>query len=504
MNKNEFIDKAKQIHGDKYDYSKVKYKNTGKKVIIHCPIHGDFEKTPMNHLLGQGCPSCSKENKTMPIEEFIQKARKIHGDKYDYSKVEYVNSKTKVCIVCPIHGEFWQTPSVHNRGCGCPLCSNKGSGKQNSLTKEEFIKKAKEKHGDKYDYSKVEYKNNHTKVCIICPEHGEFWQIPQNHIKGQGCPKCSHRSYAYTIEEFKQKAREIHGDKYNYSKINYINNKTKVCIICPIHGDFLQTPHEHLKGNGCPKCSKKHKLNTNIFITKSNEIHNNKYDYSKVKYVNTDTKVCIICPEHGEFWQTPHSHLNGNGCPKCYGNLIKTNDEFITESNIVHHNFYNYSKINYINNKTKVCIICPIHGEFWQSPQNHIKGQGCPKCANENNISENKIYEYIKDNINRRIVKQKKFKWLNGKSLDIYIPSMNIAVEYQGRQHFVPVSIYGGEKHFLKQKQRDIDKYNECKEHNIKLFYFSKEKEIPNEYLDIIYTEEEELLKAINSYNNQI
>lgn len=439
MNKYEFIQKAKEIYGNKYDYSKVEYKNTGKKVMIKCPIHGEFEKTPMNHLRGQGCPECSKENKSHTLEKFIEKAKEIHGDKYNYSKVEYKNNKTKVCIICPKHGEFWQVPSSHLNGNGCPICAKKGSGEYGKLTLEEFIEKARKIHGNKYDYSKVKYINAQTKVCIICPIHGEFWQMPQNHIKGQCCPKCSHRSYAYTTEEFIQKVKEIHGDKYNYSKVEYINNAKSVCIICPEHGEFWQKPSKHLQGHGCPKCNKSYKMTQSIFIQNAKEIHNNKYDYSKVNYINTDTKVCIICPEHGEFWQTPHSHLSGIGCPE---------------------------------------------------------------CARECNLSENKLYEYLKGNYNFDIEKQKKFEWLKGKSLDIFIPDYNIAIEYQGRQHFKPIDYFGGEEAFKKQSKRDVDKYNECKEHNIHLLYFSKENEIPDDYIDSIYTKEEDLLNRINQIIN--
>ena len=122
----------------------------------------------------------------MKSEDFIKKARAVHGDKYDYSKVEYVNNRTKVCIICPIHGEFWQTPICHLKGNICPKCS-----KNKKPTTEEFIQKAKEVYGEKYDYSKVEYINNSTKVCIICPEHGEFLQSSTKHFMGQGCPKCN-------------------------------------------------------------------------------------------------------------------------------------------------------------------------------------------------------------------------------------------------------------------------------------------------------------------------
>ena len=192
-------------------------------------------------------------------EEFIKEATEKHNGKYDYSKVEYVNNKTKVCIICPEHGEFWQTPKDHLARKGCPIC-----GGTSALTKEEFIKKARKVHKYKYDYSKVEYVNIKTKVCIVCSKsgHGEFWQVPNNHLNGQGCPKC----YANKIrerltsskEEFIIKARKKHGDKYDYNKVKYVNSATKVCINCHEHGEFWQTPADHTRGIGCPTCNISH------------------------------------------------------------------------------------------------------------------------------------------------------------------------------------------------------------------------------------------------------
>ena len=207
--------------------------------------------------------------KKYTTEEFIKKAREIHGDKYDYSKVEYVSYHTKVCIICPKHGEFWQTPANHLRNRNCPKCGNNSKIKKRSLTKEEFIKKAREVHGDKYDYSKVKYINNYTKVCIICPEHGEFWQNANSHLRGCGCPKCCNNGVKLTTEEFVKKARKIHGDKYDYSKVEYKNSHTKVCIICPEHGEFWQTPTSHLHGeSGCPMCMGKNKTFNDFVIKK--------------------------------------------------------------------------------------------------------------------------------------------------------------------------------------------------------------------------------------------
>ena len=147
------------------------------------------------------------------LEKFIKKARNRHGNKYDYSKVEYRGSKEKVCIICPKHGEFWQYPQDHVRGNNCPLCANENRGSKQRLTKEEFIKKAQEVHGDKYDYSKVNYKNINTKITITCPIHGDFEQIGMNHILGQGCPKCAGKGL--TRDEVIEKFVSIHGDRYD-------------------------------------------------------------------------------------------------------------------------------------------------------------------------------------------------------------------------------------------------------------------------------------------------
>ena len=251
--------------------------------------------------------------KRLTNKEFIEKARKIHGDFYDYSKVEYINKNTKVCIVCPIHGEFWQTPDNHLKGQNCPKCANTTRGNAFRSNKDEFIKKAREVHGDKYDYSKVEYTNINTKVCIICPIHGEFWQTPYSHLQGFGCKKCN--GEVYDTVTFISKAIELYGDKYDYSKTVYDHSKKKVCIICPIHGEFWQTPNAHLRNGKCPNCIKEERIKK--FIEQSRIIHHNKYDYSKVRYEHSLKKVCIICPKHGEFWQTPSSHIQGNGCPMC-------------------------------------------------------------------------------------------------------------------------------------------------------------------------------------------
>jgi len=262
-------------------------------------------------------------------EYFIQRAIKVHGDKYNYNKTNYVNSLTKVIIVCPKHGQFMQNPTIHINKHGCPNCSS-----HKKLTTKEFIQKAQYAHGNKYDYSKVNYKGIFNKITIICPIHGEFLQRPNNHInKKQGCAKCSPENEKwkekYNNKNFIKRAIKIHGNKYCYNKIIYKNAHTPIIIICKIHGNFQQMPYSHLNGNGCQKCSKEkssynQRMRLENFTKKSIKIHNNKYNYKNTIYgKNNADKVSINCPAHGVFLQTPNNHLNGMGCPKCSGNISK-------------------------------------------------------------------------------------------------------------------------------------------------------------------------------------
>ena len=353
-------------------------------------------------------------------EKFVEKAKKKYGDKYDYSKVEYNGYNVKVCIICPEHGEFWQTPDRFLQGRGCPRCGLELMKKSLTKTSDEWIEEARKIHGDKYDYSKVEYKNAHTKVCIICPKHGEFWQTATKHItcKKSGCPICAREKQTLTTEEFIRRAKQIHGNKYDYAKTKYVNQKTKVCIICPKHGEFWQLPNGHLEGKGCKYCKHNVKMTTEEFIKKAIQVHGDKYDYSKVEYDGLENNVCIICPKHGEFWQTPHHHILGFkcGCPKC--NMSKL-EQFVV-------NTLNERKIKFIH-----------------------------ECSKKN------------------------LSWLGRQRLDIYIPEMKLCIECQGIQHFKPES-FGGKndknENLEKNISNDIKKFNKCTENGVKVIYVVDDK----------------------------
>jgi len=380
------------------------------------------------------------KNLQSSTSQFIEKAIKINGNKFDYAKVEYVGSHTKVCIICPEHGEFYQSPTNHLSGNGCPKCAwQYKRGKYRLTTLETFITQAKEIHGDKYDYSKVEWKNTRTTITIICPIHGEFTQVPQNHIRLKcGCRKCGReiakaKVNKYNTLYFIEKAKEIHGDKHDYSKVQCFNAADKVEIICPVHGKFKQIANQHLQGHGCPKCNfdqmaKDKAMGKEPFINKAKELFGEKYDYSKVEYINGQKNVCLICPKHGEFEVTPNNHLS--------------------------------------------------------------KKSGCPIC-NESKLERE--LASILDKQNVKYERQKRFKWLGRQSLDLYLPEHNIGIECQGIQHFKPVDFAGkGEKWanklFEEIKERDDIKLKKCLDYNIKMIYvIDNEEYLENNYhFDIV------------------
>jgi len=191
-------------------------------------------------------------------------------------------------------------------------------------TTKEIIEQFIKKHGDTYLYDKVDYKGIKIPVEIICRQHGSFWQTPDNHKKGNGCPDCG-GTKKKTYEQFEKEANAVHKNKYKYFG-KYINARTKVPIECPIHGIFWQTPHMHLsrkRKQGCPSCSGNKKGTYEQFEKEANAVHKNKYKYFG-KYINARTKVPIECPIHGIFWQTPWCHLKGQGCSDCYEHGIYT------------------------------------------------------------------------------------------------------------------------------------------------------------------------------------
>ena len=416
-------------------------------------------------------------------ETFVKKLNDKYGDKYinEYNKnnLIYTKSNNKINIECDKGHLFSMRPNDLLSGHGCKECAKIKSSIRQSSNTEDFIIKAKQKHGILYDYSKVVYLHSETKVIIICKIHGEFHQTPHKHLCGSGCKACGiilvHNLQRKPQQDFIRQTEQIHGELYDYSKVVYVNNKTDVIIICKIHGDFCQTAKNHINGSGCPVCANENNSiirtkTTEDFIIEAKQKHGILYDYSKVVYVNCESPICIICKIHGEFYQTPSAHLNNGGCNKC-GILITTQkntkqqDIYIKEIKQIHGELYDYSKVVYVNCESPICIICKIHGEFYQTPNMHKNDKnGCPLCVNK---TEGKLYKSITQSYPSTI-SQFKQEWCKKKRylpFDFCIPELKIIIELDGLQHFKQVSNWSSpeeqfENDIYKQKCANANGYS--------------------------------------------
>lgn len=363
-------------------------------------------------------------------DNFIKKSNIIHNNKYDYSKINYKNTATKVEIICPKHGSFWQKAGNHYSILkqGCPDC-----GGSKLLNTETFIEKAKKVHGNTYDYSKVNYINNNTIICIVCNEHGTFNQTPTSHLDAKcGCPKCAFNR-PISFEEFVNSANNIHNNFYDYSFCDYKNMKTKVEIICPVHGSFKMKPIKHInEKQRCIKCIRanpKIRLSTEEFVENCIKTHGVFYDYSQTIFTKTKSFIKIICPKHGLFKQKAELHLRGCGCQKC-GKLFSSGsrkiDRFLTKNKLIY----------------------DIEKSF-------------PTC---------------------------KFK--NLLFFDFYIKDKNLLIEFDGKQHFEAVDWFGGNVGLQQCQKRDKIKNTWCIENNIKLLRIPYWEE---DNIEIILSEELDL-----------
>jgi len=346
-------------------------------------------------------------------------------------------------------------------------------------TFEDYIKDFNVIHDSYYIYPKHQIiDGNRSKIKIDCPKHGEFVQQISAHKSGQGCPKCAKNKTAQSkklnTSIFIKDAINIHGNIYDYTDSIYIDNKTKVSIICPDHGVFYQTRNNHIiQKQGCPQCGLKKRKNpktltTLQFIEKSKTIHADLYDYTNVDYVNSKTPVKLICKHHGEFNIIPYNHLRGSGCKQCKVEQqrfkLSRKTEYVGRVNLIHNDKYNYPFFDteYINVGSKLTIICPKHGEFTQIAKDHLRGCGCPKCSNQ--IS--KYEEFIKDYLEKNNIKYKQGDrdLIKPYEIDFLLPEHNIAIEING--------VYWHGEQSGKDKYYHKNKTDMCKDLGYKLIHF--------------------------------
>lgn len=270
-------------------------------------------------------------------------------------------------------------------------------------------------------------------------------------------------------ELFINKAKVKHNGKYGYELVDYKNSQTKVKIICPEHGVFEQRPNDHIQGKGCIDCAGLRKKTTESFIHEANNIHKGRYNYEQARYSGANSRISIICYTHGLFQQQAGDHLKGIGCAKCAKVGRLNTEDFIIRASDYHGSTYDYSKVAYKNMHSKVEIVCKKHGSFYQTPHNHLKFSGCPGCKRSKG---EKIISWFLTKENIDFEEQKKFEGCKNKAalpFDFYLPQTNTCIEFQGIQHFEAVNCMDGEQGFKERSANDKLKKEYCNKNDIKL-----------------------------------
>lgn len=420
-------------------------------------------------------------------EVLLKKFKEIHGDIYDYSKYEYNGYKKKSTFICKTHGEFEQTTQRHLEGRHCKKCSVISAGKKiSNINKkrssfDDIVKKAKisNKNSNKYEYIGIDG----DKLIISCPIHGIFRQRIANHLKGCGCPKCAieNRTSKLRIKNkklkidnsqdyknsFIKKSNKKFNFKFDYDKVNYKTANDKVTIICPIHGEFKQTPSGHINSkHGCPECAKNFtnsqmSLNTNGFVEKLK--FNENYSFDKTVYSGYKNRLIITCKTHGDFSITPNSALMGIGCPKCYKESRKiSKSNFIMRAIKIHGHEYDYKNVNFETLDDNIKIICKKHGEYTTIACNHLKGGTCPSC--NSSLPQNQICDYISSlgfnyEINNRSV-------IKPYEIDILLDSFAIELNGVFWHSYI-------RKETKQEKFKHYDKCDVAENKNIDLYQFT-------------------------------
>ncbi len=337
--KRAFLEKSKEKHSDKYDYSKVDFINYQKKVEIICPLHGSFFVTPNSHCGNStGCPECGRKKsaesrRKFDKGKFIEKVEYHHNGKYTYHDLSDLRTGAKIKVSCnACHRDFLQTVHEHAiLGRGCQVCANRMLGKERISRKaKEFAKRSCKIHADMYDYSEAVYVGWQVPVKIICKRcGGAFMQVPNTHLSGGGCLNCNYKSGMDTrrlgIDRYRDRVAEVHGNSITVVEDStYMNNHNYVGHSCEICKNvFRAWPANILSGRGCPQCAWKkraegRRLTHAEFVSASREVHGDRYDYSIDEYFASNQPLNILCNRCCEvFSQTPGSHRNGSGCPRC-------------------------------------------------------------------------------------------------------------------------------------------------------------------------------------------
>lgn len=390
--------------------------------------------------------------KKLTQEEFIRRAKEVHGDKYDYSKTVYVNKRTNVIITCPIHGDFLQNPYNHiSQKQGCPECGKEYAREYNRQTKsntlEGFLEEAKKIHGDTLDFSLItHYENNKQKIEVICKRCGRhFTTTPNSILNGHGCTHCNKKKF-YRGKELKVLLESAFGLQYSYNLID--NNKEydkddAITLVCKKHGEFTKKVKWLLQGWGCPECSKEKLVKTKTKSWESAEVEirqlcGNALTYYKDSYVGANKPMMFKCNTCGcKFERTLNTLRYYHTCPRCTKQQIsqertKTTEEFIEQAKKIYGDAYDYSETEYVASDKKVRVKCNECGRYFEVEANsHLQGHGCPYHYTQKSKLEEELLEFIKTLTNEEIIEN--YRGIKEiKELDVYVPSLNLAFELNG------------------------------------------------------------------------
>lgn len=422
-----FVDEARDVQWVKYQYHEeewVKEKGLNQTIRITCPKHGDFKQKAINHRSGRtACKPCEYEKwevrddaQRKTTEQFLKDCQNVHGDRYDYSDSRYLGDAKKIQIRCREHGLFWQSATNHLQGQNCPTCGNITSGLKGRLKFEDFVERARQRHGNQYIYDPEMYEMSSRPAWITCPEHGVFKMMAVNHLNGEGCYHCGiekiRQSKLYPWEKVLAECRKTHGDRYQYVSDTYVNADTPMKMHCDLHGFFWQSARSHyFAGKGCQECGRVQAAEAQRTpwgerLAEFRSVHGDRYEYREETYGRSQEKMVIVCRKHGDFLQEPNVHKNGHGCPGC----------------------------------------------------NNSKG-------------ENLIAKYLDDR-GVEYEAQKQFKGLRHKlplRVDFYLSTLNVVIEYNGIQHYESIPFFGGDEALELNCLRDSIKQKFLKKKGIAL-----------------------------------
>lgn len=313
----EFVEKARAARGDRFEYRDEGWTGVKSDVLIICPDHGEFRANASWHLKGVECPRCSRPRAGMTFAEFVTEANSLHAGAYVYNASSWSSVSGSVSYTCPRHGPITQVVRDHLDKGGCRHCGWLRGGVAKRMSLQVFVQRARAVHGDAYEYLHGMGTGKRRRMTITCPRHGEFIQARDDHLGGNGCHECASH-VRRTGERFVADAIAVHGSRFTYPRTNFVNTMKKVIVTCPVHGDFSINASSLLQGRGCMGCAGLARKTTSEFISEAVSRFGDRYDYSKVDYVNKNTKVSIFCRKHGVFQQKPSQHLiSAVGCPMC-------------------------------------------------------------------------------------------------------------------------------------------------------------------------------------------